>query len=143
MKINQAGIDLIKQFEGCKSTSYQDSVGVWTIGYGATGDDIVAGLTWTPEQIDDRLHQDLARFEEGVQNLLSNPDVNENQFSSLVCFSYNLGLQSLAKSHLLIYTNSGHYIAASLQFAKWDMAGGVVLPGLVKRRLAEKELYCS
>ncbi len=143
MKINQAGIDLIKQFEGCKSTSYKDSVGVWTIGYGATGKDIVAGLTWTPEQIDERLHKDLARFEEGVQSLLSNPDVNNNQFSALVCFSYNLGLGNLQKSHLLEYTNSGHYIAGSLQFAKWNRAGGAVLPGLTKRREAEKVLYCS
>ena len=85
---------------------------------------------------------DLSRFEIGVSKLVK-VFLNQNQFDALVCFSFNLGLGSLGGSTLLKKLNLGDYTGASLEFPKWTHAGGVILPGLVKRRAAEKALFLS
>ncbi|OHX15768.1 muraminidase [Chromobacterium amazonense] len=140
MQTNTAGINLIKQSEGLRLSAYQDQVGVWTIGYGHTGPDVAAGLTISADQAEQLLQGDLARFEQGVSALVT-VLLNANQFSALVSFSYNLGLGNLQSSTLLKLLNQGDYQGAAGQFPLWDKAGGNVLPGLQKRRLAEQALF--
>lgn len=140
MKTNQKGIDLIKSFEGCKLKAYKDIVGVWTIGYGHTGKDVVAGLEISQERAEELLKQDLCTFEEGVTKLVKKP-IGENQFAALVSFSYNLGLGNLGKSTLLRCINKGNPKDAVPEFLKWVKAGGVEVAGLVRRRKAESELF--
>lgn len=140
MKTNQAGLALIKQFEGLRLIAYQDVVGVWTIGYGHTGKDVTPGLVITQTQADQMLCGDLACFETGVSNLVT-VALNENQFSALVSFSYNLGLGNLGSSTLLRLLNAGDYQGAAAQFPRWNRAGGKVYDGLTKRRLAEQALF--
>ena len=85
MKISQAGLDLIKQFEGFRSTSYECQAGVWTIGYGTTGPDIKANQTITAEEAEQLLLQDVYYFEAVVSNSLT-VLINQNQFDALVSF---------------------------------------------------------
>lgn len=145
MKINQAGIDLLKSFERCRLTAYPDpgtGGDPWTCGWGSTGSDITEGTVWTQQQADDRLAQDLVKFENGVSGLLMT-NINENQFSALVCFAYNVGLGNLRCSHLIADVNNGNFARAADEFLKWDYAGGKVLPGLLRRREAERTLFLS
>lgn len=144
MKCNQAGIDLIKQFEGCRLKAYKDIIGVITIGYGHTGKDIYIDMEINQAAADMFLEKDLARFEDGVKSLLTpSSSINENQFSALVCFAFNVGLGNLKSSTLLKLANSGDFSSASQQFGKWCHAGEKKIPGLVRRRLAEKALFCK
>jgi lysozyme len=134
------GLALTKQFEGCKLTAYQDSVGVWTIGYGHTGTFAVQGKTITQDFADRLLLADIAKFEAGVLKLVR-AAINQNQFDALVDFSFNLGLGNLGSSTLLKKLNAGDYKGAAEEFLKWDKAGGKVLAGLTKRRAAERALF--
>lgn len=139
MKISQVGIDLIKSFEGLKLEAYQDSVNVWTIGYGTTKN-VQPGMKITLEQAEELLRHDLDTFERGVTSLIGVP-VSQNQFDALVSFAYNLGLGSLKKSTLLKYLNNAQYLEAADEFLRWDKAGGKKLKGLTKRRNAERLLF--
>lgn len=138
--MNAAGLNLIKSFEGCKLKAYQDIVGVWTIGYGTTGPDVSEGLEITQEEAEKRLLADVEVFERGVSRLVKVP-LTENQLAALTSFAYNLGLGALGKSTLLMLLNEGKYEAAALEFGKWSRAGGQVVPGLVRRREAERTLF--
>lgn len=139
-KINAGGLDIIKRFEGLKLKAYKCPAGVWTIGWGHTGD-VKPGATITAHQAEAILDADLDRFELGVDKLA--PGLPSNQFSALVSFSFNVGLEALAKSTLLKKLKSGGPLAAAPEFAKWVRAGGKVLPGLVKRREAERQLFLT
>jgi lysozyme len=140
--VSKAGIDLIKQFEGCKLTAYPDpgtGGAPWTIGWGATGPDIRRGLTWTQEQADARLEADVQRFARGVDDLVE--EATQSQFDALVSFAYNVGRGALASSTLLKKHRAGDYAGAAAEFARWNKAGGRVLPGLTRRRAAEAAIY--
>lgn len=140
--INKAGIDLIKQYEGCRLKAYKDAVGVWTVGFGHTSPDVVEGIEIDLGTANELLENDLRFFQEGVEDLIT-ADLNENQFSALVCFAYNLGLAALKRSHLLDYVNAGKFNEASNEFHKWNKGNGVELSGLTKRRMAEKNLFLA
>ncbi len=142
MNISNKGINLIKQFEGLELKAYKDSVGVLTIGYGSTGPHVTVGMTITESQAETLLKKDLSRFEKGVDDLVTVP-LNQNQFDALVSFSFNLGLGNLKSSTLLRKLNSLDYIGAANEIPRWDKAGGKILKGLTRRRLAEKELFLS
>lgn len=139
MKINKKGLDLIKGFEGCELTVYLDAVNLPTVGYGHMDKSMKVGNKITQEEANRLLSEDLERFEKGVADLVKRP-LNENQFSSLVCFAFNVGLGALGKSTLLKKVNN-NTTDAHLEFLKWTRAGGKVLKGLVRRRQAEMELY--
>ncbi len=134
------GLALTEQSEGLHLKAYQDSVGVWTIGYGHTGPDVHAGLTITQEQASDLLLQDVGTAVATVNRLVTVP-LTQNQFDALVDFVFNLGSGNFAKSTLLRELNAGNTAAAAAQFLVWNRAGGVVLPGLTRRRQAEAELF--
>ena len=147
MRISEAGVDLIKAFEGCKLEAYQDSVGVWTIGYGHTGpvngEKITAGLTITKQDAEELIYNDIAQFEDGVNKLTQELDITQGMFDALVCFAYNVGLGNLAKSTLLKLLKQNKVLEASEQFKHWNKAGGKELAGLTRRRNAEAELFLS
>lgn len=142
MKISKKGIDLVKSFEGLELKAYKDSVGVTTIGYGSTGPHVSMGTTITKEQAEYLLKKDLERFEKGVSDLVKVP-LNQNQFDALVSFSFNLGLGNLKSSTLLKKLNASDYTGASKEFERWNRAGGKVLKGLTRRRIAERDLFLS
>jgi lysozyme len=138
--VGQAGLALIKGFEGLRLQAYKCPAGVWTIGYGHTGSDVTPGLAISSQQAEDLLKKDLTRFENAVFKLVS-VTVTQNQFDALVSFCYNLGEGALGKSTLLKLLNAGDAAAAADQFLKWDKAGGKTLAGLTRRRVAERDLF--
>ena len=144
MKTNVTGINLIKSFEGCKLTAYQCPAKKWTIGYGHTGKvdgkPIIKGMCISDEKAIALLKEDLASFEKSVENLVK-VNLTENQFASLVSFTYNIGAGNLKKSTLIKKLNSGDYIGAAAEFIKWNKAGGIVLAGLTRRRKEEQALF--
>ncbi|HHH3224788.1 TPA: lysozyme [Enterobacter asburiae] len=146
MQTSEKGIALIKQFEGCKLTAYQDSVGVWTIGYGWTqpvdGKPIRAGMTIKQETAERLLKTGLVSYESDVSRLVK-VGLNQGQFDALVSFAYNLGARSLSTSTLLRKLNAGNYAGAADEFLRWNKAGGKVLNGLTRRREAERALFLS
>lgn len=137
-KVNQAGLDLIKRFEGLRLDAYLCPAGVWTIGYGHTGD-VKAGDRITEHQADVILALDVERFEAGVETAV--PGTRDNEFAALVSFAFNLGLAALGGSTLLKKLRAGDRVGAAAEFMKWTHAAGHVLPGLVKRRAAERDLF--
>jgi len=147
MLTNQAGVELIKEFEGLRLAAYPDpGTGghPWTIGIGTTkypnGRWVQRGDTCTEGQALEYLRHDLQTFEREVERMVLVP-TNENQFSALVSFAYNVGSQALQKSTLLRYINAHDFAAAAGEFGRWNQAAGKVLPGLVRRRAAERELF--
>ena len=139
MQLSNTGTHLLKYFEGCKTVAYQDSVGVWTIGYGHTKG-VTTGMTITQEEAEQMLESELAEYEGYVEKYVTVP-LTQNQFDALVVWVYNLGPTNFRNSTLLKELNSGDYTAASKEIKRWNKAGGKVLAGLVKRREAEAELF--
>lgn len=146
MQTSDKGIALIKQFEGCKLTAYQDSVGLWTIGYGWTqpvdGKPIRAGMTIKQETAERLLKTGLVSYESDVSRLVK-VGLTQWQFDALVSFTYNLGARSLSTSTLLRKLNAEDYAGAADEFLRWNKAGGKVLNGLTRRREAERALFLS
>jgi len=142
MSYSKNGLALTEEFEGLRLTAYQDSVGVWTIGYGHTGPDVHSGLTITQQQASDLLMKDVSKAVAAVNRLVTVP-LTQNQFDALVDFTYNLGEGNLASSTLLRDVNAGNFQDAAAQFLRWDKAGGVELPGLKRRRQAEATLFAG
>jgi GH24 family phage-related lysozyme (muramidase) len=139
MTINQDGLNLIKSFEGLYLDAYIDPVGVWTIGYGHT-EGVYEGMTITEAEAEELLRKDLAEFEAAVSEAVQ-VSLNDNQFSALVSFTFNLGAGSLFESTLLKLLNQGDFQGAADQFPRWNKAGGQELPGLTRRRQAERALF--
>ena len=146
MRISDKGISLIKQFEGLRLTAYQDSVGVWTIGYGWTqpvdGKLIRAGMTIKEETAERLLRTGLVGYESDVSKLVK-VKLTQGQFDALVSFAYNLGARALSTSTLLQKLNAGDNASAADEFPRWNKAGGKALPGLTRRREAERALFLS
>jgi GH24 family phage-related lysozyme (muramidase) len=138
-RINARGLQILKSFEGLSLTAYQDSVGVWTIGYGTTSG-VTPGMVITEAEAEALLRRDLNRFERAVADLVTVP-LNSDQFSALVSFTYNVGEGALADSTLLSLLNQKDYQGAADQFLRWNVAGAQVLPGLTRRRQAERALF--
>lgn len=148
MKTNRAGIDLIKQFEGLRTTAYVDPVGILTIGYGTTSaagvGTITKGMTITAERAEEMLVDSLPKYEAGVMRALKRSP-NENQFSAMVSFAYNVGEGAFAGSSVCKMFNAGNLQGAADAFRLWKYGTvngkKIVLDGLVKRREAERQLF--
>lgn len=137
-KIGQAGLALIKQFEGCRLVAYQCSAGVWTIGYGHTVG-VHKGMKITQAEAEAYLLQDVAKFEKYVNNPSYVPftdKLNQNQFDALVSFAFNLGQGNVKK---LCTGRTINQIPSAMQ--QYCKAAGKTLPGLQRRRKAEAALY--
>lgn len=140
-RIGQSGLNLIKEFEGLRLEKYKDAVGKWTIGYGHL---ILPSERFdrplTELEAENLLQSDLRKFEGGVIQYVA-VSMNQNQFDALVSFAFNLGLANLKGSTLLRLLNHGQYTEAAEQFLRWNKAGGMALPGLTRRRAAERDLF--
>ena len=137
-RIGQAGLALIKQYEGCRLAAYRCAAGVWTIGYGHTAG-VHSGMTITQAQADAYLRQDIAKFEGYVNNPAYVPitaNLNQNQFDALVSFAFNLGAGNLRK---LCKGRTAAQIARTMP--NYNKAAGKVLAGLKRRREAEQKLF--
>lgn len=139
MAYSAAGLALTEQFEGCSLTAYQDQVGVWTIGFGHTTG-VTPGMTITQDQAAAFLTQDVQGAVDCVNNgvLVA---LTQGQFDACVDFVFNLGAGNFLGSTLLAMLNQGNYAAAAQEFPKWDHAGGKVVTGLWRRRMAEQALF--
>lgn len=144
--INEAGLNLIKTFEGCRLNAYRDVAGIWTIGYGHTRG-VYAGMTFTQQQADEALSDDLRSTELAVERALEGAETTDNQFAALVALSYNIGSGRLASSTILRAHCAGRREEAANAFLQWNKAtiNGVLqeVNGLTNRRRAERELYLS
>lgn len=142
MNTNPTGIELIKQFEGLSIMAYKCFAGVWTIGYGHTGD-VYPGQVITKQDAEALLRQDLGKFEKGISASLGGASTTDNQFSAMVSLAYNIGLVAFKSSSVLRHHREGNPEKAAQSFLLWDKAGGKALPGLARRRRAEAALYGS
>lgn len=137
-------VSLIKQYEGLRLTAYQDSIGVWTIGYGTTsinGAPVYQGQTITQAQADEYL---LAHIKSDVSPTINSKvkaPITQSMYDALCCFTYNLGSGNLSKSTLLKELNTTKYLESATSFLDYNKAGGNILAGLTKRRSAEKDLF--
>ena len=141
MKTSEAGVDLIKAFEGCRTTAYQCAGGVWTIGYGHTTD-VKEGMSITQHQCDVMLEVDIEQYENYVNDYVV-VSLTQNQFDALVSWVYNLGPTNFRKSTMLKVLNDGNYDEVPYQMKRWVHANGKILKGLVLRREAEAELFSN
>ena len=146
MKINDKGFALICEFEGCRTEAYQDAVGVWTIGYGHTSvagpPTVGPGVTVTRAEATGILMRDVEIVSAGVKSAITSP-LNDNQFSALVSFAYNVGLGNFRSSSVLRSVNACRFDQVPADLALWVKAGGKVLPGLIRRRAAEAALFLA
>lgn len=138
--ISNTGIAHLKQWEGVKLVAYRDVAGIWTIGYGSTGPHVTPGLKITAQQAEDLLRKDLVRFEQAVNRLVTVP-LTQYQYDALVSLAFNIGVTAFEKSTLLKVLNKGQYDKVPDQIARWNMAGGKRVQGLVNRRSAEIGLW--
>jgi lysozyme len=145
MKISNEGLQLIKKYEGCKTTPYRCPAGLYTVGYGhLIGNGLQLPDKWNRTfslgEIDALLRNDLARFERGVQRYTT-VHLTKSQSDSLVSFSFNLGMGIYQRSTLRQKLNRGDYDGASKEFLRYTRAGGKVLKGLTRRRQEEYNLF--
>ena len=148
----QGTVNLVKQFEGLSLTAYICPAGVLTIGYGHTGADVYSGMRITTAQAESYLAKDLQKFEYNPFCLFANTvnaavlvPLNANQRGALISFTYNVGGGNFRSSTLLKRLNAGENpnTVASQEMPRWNKGGGVVLPGLVRRRTAEVAFFKS
>jgi len=142
VKTSALGVALIKQFEGLRTCAYLDAAGIWTIGYGHTGEEVRSGVRIDAAQADGLLHQDLRAAEEAVRALVTTP-LAQASCDALVSFVFNVGANAFAGSTLLRKLNAGDAEGAAAEFERWRYAGGGILPGLLRRRIAERTLFLS
>jgi len=167
VKLSHAGAELMHRYEGCRNRPYLCPAHIWTIGYGhvlyqqqirlpmtrkdgesvqirkeyplAEGDNRV----WSKEEINQLFATDIASFERGVLRLVPGVHGRQGAFDALVSFAFNAGLGNLQRSQIRIKANRGDWAGAAEALMDWTKGGGKVLPGLVKRREAEKALFLS
>ena len=145
MKTSQAGIDLIKSFEGFRSAPYRDAVGIPTIGYGMTIYPDGRKVTMQDKPISEAqavegLRNLLGRYEQAVERY-AQIKLCQHQFDALVSFAYNVGNEALRTSTLMRHLNQGDLTSAANQMLRWNRAGGRVLAGLTRRRQAERAMF--
>ncbi|MBO7695433.1 MAG: lysozyme [Methanobrevibacter sp.] len=135
LKISENGLNLIKKFEGCKLTAYQDVVGVWTIGYGHISG-VKKGMKITQAQADEYLKKDISSVEIKVNKYYDKYKFNQNQFDALCSFCYNIG-----SINQLTANGTRSIDVISQKILSYTKAGGKTIKGLENRRKAEKELF--
>src|SRR5574344_1308280 len=139
--MTQQGLDLIKKYEGLRLEAYKCPAGVWTIGYGHTKG-VIKGMKISKEEAEKLLQQDVSVFELQVINTVGK--LSDCKIDALVSFAYNVGIAAFRGSTLCrkVKANSDDASIRS-EFGKWVYAGSKKLPGLVKRRAEEAEMYFS
>jgi len=131
--------DLVRKFEGCKLTAYQDDGGVWTIGYGHTAG-AKEGLVWTQDQAEAALTTDLQNAAMGLFGVIK-AKLSDRQMAALISLAFNVGASSLKGSMLITAVNDGRWADVVRQFIAWDHDNGKEVKGLLRRRLIEAATY--
>ncbi len=143
MKVSQAGLDLIAEFEGCVLTAYPDPATggePWTIGYGHTHG-VVPGMTITKQDALDLLAEDISWVQMAIDRNVT-VQLQQCQYDALASFTYNLGAGSLAQSTLLRMLNAGKSAAeVGPQFDRWVNGPNGPMLGLIRRRAAERAMF--
>jgi lysozyme len=134
------GYALTKGFEGLRLKAYQDVGGVWTIGYGHTGPDLLAGMEISQEDADAMLQADVSVAVACVNRVVK-AEIAQPQFDALVDFCFNVGRGNFLQSTLLRKLNLGDFEGAAAQFLLWVNAGGKRVEGLARRRQAERAMF--
>jgi lysozyme len=134
------GLALTKSFEGLRLEAYQDVGGVWTIGYGHTGPDLLAGMKISQADADALLRADLTVAVSCVNRGVTE-EIVQSQFDAMVDFCFNVGRGNFLQSTLLRKVNLSDFEGAAAQFLLWVNAGGKKVEGLVRRRQAEQAMF--
>lgn len=153
MKISEKGLRLIQEFESFVSTPYQDSVRIWTIGFGSTYYPNGKRVTKYDTPINRIYAETIQRniierdFAPAVNDLLKkeieNGFITQNMYDAILSLVYNIGVNGFKKSSVLKWIKQGDKENASNAFLLWNKAGGKVLKGLVDRRKKERELFLA
>jgi GH24 family phage-related lysozyme (muramidase) len=141
LELSEDLVEFVKSAEGFLAVAKQQAIdrpSVWTIGYGDTIG-VKPGQTTTPEEAESVLRNKLAWYGQKLLKFVK-VEINQNQYSALIDFSYNLGVAALAGSTLLKKLNSGDPTCVD-EFKRWNIANGKILPGLVSRRQWEADLF--
>lgn len=145
MRVNAAGLQIIKDSETLRLKAYLCPAGKWTIGYGHTGPDVHEGLVITEAEANELLKQDVKFVEDNLNLILPDGTLTHNQFSALVSLVFNIGLGNFVNSTLFKRIKAEALTAAAAEFPKWNKArvkGDLVpLDGLTKRRAKERALF--
>lgn len=142
MKPSNKCLDFVKSFEGFRANAYQDTGGVWTVGYGTT-EYVEPGDTVTEEEAVELLRNDLQEAADAVDDLVD-VELTQNQYDALCSFVYNVGREAFRNSTLLKMINQGRHVKdCGPQFDRWIKDNGKVISGLVARRKAEREMFES
>ena len=141
MIISIPGVELLTHFEGLKLEAYQDSVGVWTIGYGHTKG-VTPSMKITESQASNLLKTELIEYQNYINEMVK-VELSQCEYDALVCWVYNLGPTNLRDSTLLKLLNKGDKFLVPEQIRRWNRAGGKVLKGLVRRREAEALMFAG
>lgn len=131
--------ELLKRWEGCKLEAYQDTGGVWTIGWGHTKG-VKEGDTCTQEEADAYLNEDLQWAHLAINWGVDVP-LTHNQREALLSFIHNVGPKAFLDSTLRRKLNAGDYEGAANQLLRWNKDNGKVIPGLVNRRKDERSVF--
>ncbi|MCE9566380.1 MAG: lysozyme [Planctomycetes bacterium] len=142
MICNEAALQLIRESEGLRLKAYQDTGGVWTIGFGHCGKDVRPNSVIDEYTAEILLSQDVTNAARSVNRLVRVP-LNENQFSALCSFVFNLGEGQLRNSKSIAVLNQKRYLEFADRMLLWTKDNGAELPGLVKRRAAERALFLT
>jgi lysozyme len=146
MKVNKAGIDLIKQFEGCKLRAYKCPAGVWTVGYGLTSAagfiEVGPHTVITKAEAEWYLERALVKFAAKIKPAITAP-ITPNQFGAFVSLAYNIGPTAFKRSSALRHFNGGDLDKVPAAMRLWKKAGGKVVQGLVNRREDEIKLFLT
>lgn len=146
MKISKQGIDLLKHFENYKKRAYKCPAGVWTIGFGFTrinGVKVKEGDTMTLEVANVELEKQLRTYENVVKKAIMIKKINQNQYDALVSLCYNIGGSSFRKSSIVKLVNNRNFIGACKVFNLWSNVAKKRSKGLLRRRISERNLFCS
>jgi len=136
MKLSKEGATKLVVREGKRNKAYKDTKGIWTIGVGHTGPEVVAGLVWSEDQIIDAFLKDVAWAEKAVSGVKA--PLTTNQFDALVSFVFNVGASQFARSTMKKMLDVGNYEGAARQFDRWNIP-----PEIIGRRMSEKQQFLS
>jgi lysozyme len=130
---------LTGSFEGTVLRTYKDPIGIVTSCKGHTGPELKMGQTFTPAQCDEQQYADLLTHADALQCIKT--EMTDGEKAAYLSFAYNVGGKAFCGSSLVRLKNAGNALGACNELPKWVHAGGNVLPGLVKRRAAERD-FC-
>jgi lysozyme len=144
MKPSKQCFELIKKYEGYSGIAYLCPAKVPTIGWGSTmydnGEPVKIGDVISKARAEDLLNYEVRHFADKINRL--ELGLNQNQFDSIVSLVYNIGIGAFRKSTILrLISQNPNSLDIAVQFGRWIYGGGKMLPGLVKRRADEMELY--